>query len=157
MVLRYDGTTGAFLSTLVTPDSGGLRCPLSMSFTETDPTTLNYDGGSPSPSPATAITASVGPSADTLIAIGPVPDVTTSSDLAPPPLGAVSARGLIAHDGHRLHPSDRPAATTVLPARNRAIDITPTDLRVIYITRTDDGAHHGERTPIDDLIRHAPD
>ena len=27
MVLRYDGTTGAFLSTLVTPDSGGLRLP----------------------------------------------------------------------------------------------------------------------------------
>ena len=43
-MLRYDGTTGAFLSTLVAPDSGGLRCPLSMSFTETDPTTLNYDG-----------------------------------------------------------------------------------------------------------------
>ncbi len=43
-VLRYDGTTGAFLNTFVTPDSGGLRCPISMTFTETDPTTLNYDG-----------------------------------------------------------------------------------------------------------------
>jgi hypothetical protein len=46
-VLHYDGTTGAFLSTFVTPDSGGLQLPTFMTFTETDPTTLNYDGGSP--------------------------------------------------------------------------------------------------------------
>jgi hypothetical protein len=41
-VLRYDGTTGAFLGTFVTPDSGGLRNPTFLTFTETDPTTLNY-------------------------------------------------------------------------------------------------------------------
>ena len=44
-VLRYDGTTGAFLGTFVTPDSGGLQYPTFMTFTETDPATLNYDGG----------------------------------------------------------------------------------------------------------------
>jgi sugar lactone lactonase YvrE len=43
-VLRYDGTTGAFLSTFVSPDSGGLKSPFFLAFTETNPTTLNYDG-----------------------------------------------------------------------------------------------------------------
>jgi sugar lactone lactonase YvrE len=43
-VLRYDGTTGAFLGTFVTPDSGGLRSPFFLTFTETNPTTLKYDG-----------------------------------------------------------------------------------------------------------------
>ncbi len=57
MVLRYNGTTGAFLSTFVTPDSGGLRCPISMTFTETDPTTLNYDGATTG-TPLTAATTS---------------------------------------------------------------------------------------------------
>ena len=47
-VLRYDGTTGAFLGTFVTPDSGGLQLPMFMTFTETDPTTLNYDGATSS-------------------------------------------------------------------------------------------------------------
>jgi hypothetical protein len=42
-VLRYDGTTGAFLGTFVVPDSGGLKNPTFITFTETDPTTLNYD------------------------------------------------------------------------------------------------------------------
>jgi sugar lactone lactonase YvrE len=51
-VLRYDGTTGAFLGTFVTPDSGGLRSPFFLIFTETNPTTLNYDGTT------TAVTAS---------------------------------------------------------------------------------------------------
>ena len=51
-MLRYDGTTGAFLGTFVTPDSGGLRNPTFLTFTETNPTTLNYDGTT------TAITAS---------------------------------------------------------------------------------------------------
>jgi hypothetical protein len=46
-VLRYDGETGAFLGTFVTPDSGGLQLPTFMAFTETDPTTLNYDGATP--------------------------------------------------------------------------------------------------------------
>jgi len=41
-VLRYDATTGAFLGVFVTPDSGGLKLPWFMDFTETNPTTLNY-------------------------------------------------------------------------------------------------------------------
>ena len=57
-VLRYDGTTGAFLGTFVTPDSGGLQLPMFMTFTETDPTTLNYDGATTS----TALTAATTPS-----------------------------------------------------------------------------------------------
>jgi hypothetical protein len=41
-VLRYDGTTGEFLGTFVTPDSGGLRHPSYLLFTESDPVTLAY-------------------------------------------------------------------------------------------------------------------
>jgi sugar lactone lactonase YvrE len=43
-VLRYDGVTGAFIDTFVTPDSGGLRGDDFLTFTETDPTTLAYTG-----------------------------------------------------------------------------------------------------------------
>jgi sugar lactone lactonase YvrE len=43
-VLRYDGTTGAFLGTFVAPDSGGLRFPQTLLFSQTDPVTLNFDG-----------------------------------------------------------------------------------------------------------------
>jgi DNA-binding beta-propeller fold protein YncE len=43
-ILRYDGTTGAFKGVFVTPDSGGLRLPTFMTFTETNPTTLNFNG-----------------------------------------------------------------------------------------------------------------
>jgi hypothetical protein len=43
-VLRYDGTTGAFLGTFVAPDSGGLRFPQTLVFSQTDPVTLNFDG-----------------------------------------------------------------------------------------------------------------
>jgi sugar lactone lactonase YvrE len=42
-VLRYDGVTGAFLDVFVTPDSGGLQLPVFMTFTRTDPATLNYN------------------------------------------------------------------------------------------------------------------
>jgi glucose/arabinose dehydrogenase len=43
-VLRFDGVTGAFIDTLVSADSGGLRGPGLMAFTETDPSTLAYLG-----------------------------------------------------------------------------------------------------------------
>jgi hypothetical protein len=41
-VLRYDGTTGEFLGTFVTTDSGGLRDPSYLLFTESDPVTLAF-------------------------------------------------------------------------------------------------------------------
>ncbi len=41
-ILRYDGTTGAFNRVFVSADSGGLQFPSFMTFTETNPTTLNY-------------------------------------------------------------------------------------------------------------------
>jgi hypothetical protein len=42
VVLRYDGTAGAFKNVFVAGDSGGLQFPMFMTFTETNPTTLNY-------------------------------------------------------------------------------------------------------------------
>jgi sugar lactone lactonase YvrE len=43
-VLRFNGTTGAFIGNFVTPDSGGLKNAWFLTFTETDPTTLKYNG-----------------------------------------------------------------------------------------------------------------
>jgi len=43
-VKRYDGVTGAFIDTFISVDSGGLRSPFFMTFTETDPVTLAYLG-----------------------------------------------------------------------------------------------------------------
>jgi hypothetical protein len=42
-VLRYDGTSGAFKSVFVSSGSGGLKLPSFLMFTQTDPTTLNYN------------------------------------------------------------------------------------------------------------------
>jgi hypothetical protein len=68
-VLVYDGVTGAFLETLVTPDSGGLRNPSFMVFTETDPVTLNYDGATTDSAQAPPPTASFEPVSTTANAI----------------------------------------------------------------------------------------
>ena len=43
-VKRYDGITGDYIDTFVTADSGGLKDPFLLTFTETDPTTLAYTG-----------------------------------------------------------------------------------------------------------------
>jgi len=42
-VKRYDGATGAFIDTFVTPRSGGLDDPALMTFTETDPVTFAFN------------------------------------------------------------------------------------------------------------------
>lgn len=44
-IKRYDGVTGAFIDTFVTPNSGGLDQPNYLIFTETDPVTLAYRDG----------------------------------------------------------------------------------------------------------------
>ena len=44
-IKRYDGVTGAFIDTFVTSNSGGLDQPNYLVFTETDPVTLAYTGG----------------------------------------------------------------------------------------------------------------
>jgi hypothetical protein len=43
-VKRYDGVSGAFIDTVVTSGSGGLRDPFFLTFTQTDPVTLQYLG-----------------------------------------------------------------------------------------------------------------
>lgn len=45
-IKRYDGVTGAFIDTFVTANSGGLDQPNYLTFTETDPVTLAFTGGS---------------------------------------------------------------------------------------------------------------
>jgi hypothetical protein len=44
-VKRYDGATGAFIDTFVPERSGGLKRPSMITFTQTDPVTLEYRGG----------------------------------------------------------------------------------------------------------------
>ena len=44
-VKRFDGVTGAFIDTFVTERSGGLEGAVMITFTQTDPVTLNYLGG----------------------------------------------------------------------------------------------------------------
>jgi DNA-binding beta-propeller fold protein YncE len=66
-VKRYDGVSGDFLDTFVTERSGGLEGAVLITFTETDPVTLNYLG-SPAllavvhavPEPTSLLLASVG-------------------------------------------------------------------------------------------------
>ena len=45
-VKRYDGVSGAFIDTFVAERSGGLEGAVMITFTETDPVTLNYLGSS---------------------------------------------------------------------------------------------------------------
>jgi hypothetical protein len=135
-VLRYDGTTGAFLGTFVAPDSGGLRFPTFMTFTETDPSTLNYVTTNPAHDAGTTITASTAPTAETRIVISPVPegqevrpDQGSPVIQARPGLAAQKFRpGLLTPVGRVSHPSVRQADTTGVSGRNRVIDITRTDL-----------------------------
>ena len=54
-ILRYDGATGAFIDSFLSIDSRGLRAPVLMAFTQTDPTTLAFT----SPSKATSQAASL--------------------------------------------------------------------------------------------------
>jgi sugar lactone lactonase YvrE len=76
-VLRYDGKTGAFLGTFVSPDSGGLSAAGFMTFTETNPTTLNYDG---------ATTSTAGP-----LLVQPASSTPLAPVLASPPSDSTSA------------------------------------------------------------------
>jgi hypothetical protein len=124
VVLRYDGTTGAFLGTFVTPDSGGLNCPISMTFTETDPVTLNYDGATPS-APLTAATtlAPTPPPAAALTTS------TTRTLLAgPPPGGSLDPAALSVALSQSQHPAttagDTSPALSFLPAPRSVPSLT---------------------------------
>jgi hypothetical protein len=46
-VKRYDGVSGAFIDTFVAQRSGGLEGAIMITFTETDPVTLDYLGSPP--------------------------------------------------------------------------------------------------------------
>src|SRR5262249_11462997 len=56
-IKRYDGVTGTFIDTFVTPNSGGLDQPNYLTFTETDSVTLAYTGAT---TRATAVPLSAG-------------------------------------------------------------------------------------------------
>jgi hypothetical protein len=87
-VLRYDGATGAFLGAFVTADSGGLKDATFLTFTKTNPTTLNYVtlSAAPSLSPASAVGAAsarnLAPLASSLLNTG---QPAVPADLLPRP------------------------------------------------------------------------
>jgi DNA-binding beta-propeller fold protein YncE len=85
-VLRYDGKTGAFLGTFVTPDSGGLQLPTFMTFTETDPTTLNYDGAATNSKLTAATTATPTQPAAATVTTNTASPLIASGSTSPAPL-----------------------------------------------------------------------
>jgi hypothetical protein len=85
-VLRYDATTGAFLGTFVVPDSGGLKNPTFITFTETNPTTLNYDGATTNGKLTAATTATPTRPAAATAPTNTVSPLIASSGLSPAPL-----------------------------------------------------------------------
>lgn len=77
-IRRYDGVTGAFIDTFVAEDSGGLDGGGYLVFTETNPTTLMYEGAtSRTVSPLTASAAREQPASSKTI-----PHDTTTSIIA---------------------------------------------------------------------------
>jgi hypothetical protein len=129
-VLVYDGVTGAFLETLITPDSGGLSNPSFMVFTKTDPVTLNYDGAttdSPQAAPLTASAASITATAN-----------ATGNDLTAPTLaGLIPSQAPAAAGPIGLAPVDAAFWTTPLQATSagaipaslyQALDLVLVDL-----------------------------
>jgi sugar lactone lactonase YvrE len=117
-VLRYDGTTRAFLGAFVTPDSGGLRSPTFLTFTETNPTTLNYEG---TKTAATASTLLAQPA----IASGSGPLVA----MVPP--ASVSIRfdpGTVSIALSQLQPTTVPVATSSV------VPLSPTPLPILSLS-----------------------
>jgi hypothetical protein len=116
-VLRYDATTGAFLGTFVTPDSGGLRFPTFLTFTETNPTTLNYD---PPSAPAS---------------VSPAPAVRTASAITMASL----ASGLVSSGQQALPaaPLSGPGTASAPPASQCPILPTPGASSSAHLEATD--------------------
>lgn len=115
-VLRYDGTTGAFLGIFVAPGSGGLSLAGFMTFTETDPTTLKYGtaGSSVRGSAAPAVqTASGTDSAAPAFSL-----VSTGQPAAAPvhPVPASAAPPVVGTNAAVRPPSEAPSAGS-LPQR----------------------------------------
>jgi hypothetical protein len=99
-VLRYDATTGAFLGVFVTPGSGGLKFPTFITFTETNPTTLNYN-------PSGQAT-----SFDQTLAPVPTQPVGATNLAAPPP---ASAAPLVVSTTGALVPISNPDPLATCP------------------------------------------
>jgi probable HAF family extracellular repeat protein len=123
-VLRYDATTGAFLGVFVTPESGGLRFPTFLTFTETSPTTLNYVGTT-TPTAQTAVTISPPkqPAAATLTT-GATPVLSSTANLAPGSNRFDPSSALLALALSPL-PGMPPAASSPAPAPSAAPLLAP--------------------------------
>jgi hypothetical protein len=103
-VLRYDATTGAFLGTFITPDSGGLKFATFLTFTETNPTTLNYVP------PSTTASVSAAPAIQTASATNLVPLASSLLNMLLSTTPANPSSGLAAP------PAVRPIPTVASPA-----------------------------------------
>jgi hypothetical protein len=108
-VLVYDGSTGAFLKTLVAPDSGGLRNPSFMLFTETDPVTLNYDG-KPTGSPHAPVFAASSKPLTTIAS------ATSQGQMAPTSAGPIPSQAPVTAGAIGLAPVDPSFWTTPVQA-----------------------------------------
>jgi len=141
-VLCYDGVTGAFLKTFITPDSGNLDLPWFMVFTETDPMNLNYDGATTTATgaePAAVPTVTAAPAA---IPAGPIGPALGSPAPSHGPAAAMRIE-LAPVDGEWWDSSAQamgPGPLSLAPAQ--VLDLALADL----------GGHPRHRRPVDDLV-----
>jgi hypothetical protein len=150
-VLRYNWKTGAFLDTFVPPASGGLSQAFLMTFTETDPTTLNYDGATTPNTASTllaqpagstrAVPTSVQPGTGTwnaALALSPAAPDTAATGGAQPPIVSPAAQPAAAR-GEVRPVVGRPGGATFEP-----IVLTTAPAVVQEALRTNGGSAHAD-------------
>jgi sugar lactone lactonase YvrE len=121
-VLRYDGTTGAFLGTFVTPDSGGLKNAWFLTFTETNPTTLNYD------TPNGPVSVSAAPATQTALVTNLAPLASSLLDRRQPALLAAPLPGTVSPSAAPTSQSGfllTPGASSPAPAGSTDVVFVP--------------------------------
>jgi DNA-binding beta-propeller fold protein YncE len=121
-VLRYDGTTGAFLGTFVTPDSGGLKNAWFLTFTETNPTTLNYD------TPSGPMSVSAAPATQTALVTNLAPLASSLLDMRQPALPAAPLPGTVSPSAAPTSQSGfllTPGASSPAPAGSTDVVFAP--------------------------------
>jgi sugar lactone lactonase YvrE len=125
-VLRYDGTTGAFLGTFVTPASGVLKNAWFLTFTETNPTTLNYDGATTSATASVSAAPGLRSASTTILA-------PLASSLLNTGQQSVPARPLL---GLPAPPASRPSPAALLPNAGTPVAVPARAADAIFAAST---------------------
>jgi hypothetical protein len=119
-ILRYDGVTGAFIDAFVPFGSDGMDNPGYMAFTETNPTTLAFNGRSPSPS-----------------ATAPTTNLVESALLVAPPKTEIDSAWLGSIRSPSLVPVIGPPEVTTVATATPGPVLQPAQAHTAARTRTD--------------------